>query len=353
MDVIFRQRGMGQWLGSALVFSVAKFFLAFSISLKFSLLPHELFRDRSNYLFRLDNSEALFFEGFGDQALIIFNEPLFSSLNYVLSGILTSDTLLSFYVFINTFFVLIFVLFYRKEMSYSLIAVAALLVIPYFYGATLGAIRQGLGLNLVLIGLMRRDGIKSNSLLFYFFMASLFHVVFYVFFAFVFSYRLFDKFFRRQGLVVFFVFLVVLLVSGAWRYFANYLSGSQSYDNFESSTSGATFFGWLLIFLAFVVNFYYLKRRSAAIFEAIHLVSMFMFMCFLVFYWVAPGPYRILYSCIPILICAIIDNFNKFSAICYIFLFLFSVFLLSVGSGAGSMNVSFIYFLKVLIFGAT
>jgi len=160
---------------------VLKYFFALFVSLKFSLVPHEFFKDRDNYLGRLENSEAIFFGVFNGETPFIFSEPFFAFLNYFLGLFFDSDFLLSFYVFINTFVMLLFVLFNRRSLTYSFVAMLLLFAIPYFYGSTLGAVRQGLGFNFLMISLMRKNHVTSRSFIFSLFVASLFHVVFYVF----------------------------------------------------------------------------------------------------------------------------------------------------------------------------
>ena len=79
-----------------------KFLISFSISLKLSLIPHEVFKDRANYLIGLAYSEKRFVELFDNIGVkILFQEPLFKISNYLLSFSLEHETILSLYAFLN------------------------------------------------------------------------------------------------------------------------------------------------------------------------------------------------------------------------------------------------------------
>ena len=250
------------------------------------------------------------------------------------------------------FVVLLFVLFNRASLVHTILALCLLLVIPYFYGGTMGAVRQGLGFNLVLISLMRKDSFISNNFLFALFLASLFHVIFYVFFVLILVYKVIEPLIKKEKYILPIIFLVVLIVGVSWNLLTSYLSESQKYEDFEHSTSGLTFLAWFFIFIFFVYNYIFLKKSQKIFNEDVYKFSLILFFVFLVFYWLAPGPYRILYSCTPILVCALLNNFNKYSAMCYFSIFLFCSLLIYIGAGAGTMNIDFIRFISIVFYGA-
>lgn len=322
-----------------------KISFAFFISLRLSLLPHDIFKDRENYLFRIISNESQFFDLFSNKIPIFLNEPLFKLSNYILSFYLKPEYILSLYVFINCFFVLIFVLKNRTSLSHTILALLLLFFIPYFYGGTMGAIRQGLGFNFILISLMRKDKLISNKFILNLFFASLFHVIFYVFLTLIFIYKILKKITNNELYILPIMFLFILAVGGTWYFITPYLSSSQNYEGFEQTTSGITFIGWFTIFILFYYNYFFLKKNKNIFDENTYLFALLMFFCFIVFYWLVPGPYRILYSCTPILVYSLLNNFNKYSALCFTVIFIYSFVLLYIGAGAGSMNVNFSQFL--------
>lgn len=332
--------------------NLVKIIFAFLISLRLSLLPHEIFKDRVNYLSRIFANETQFFELFSSEIPIFLNEPLFKLSSYILSFYLNPESILSLYVFINCFFVFVFVLLNRLSLIHTILALSLLLVIPYFYGGTMGAIRQGLGFDFILISLIRKDNLISKKFILNLFFASLFHVIFFVFFILVFYYKIIKKFINNDKYILFIMFLFILLVGGTWHLITPYLSSSQSYEDFEQTTSGITFLGWLVIFILFSYNYSFLKRKNKIFNESTYLFALLMFLCFIVFYWLAPGPYRILYSCIPIMVCALLNHFNKYSALCFLVTFFYGFLLLYIGAGAGSMNINFTQFLFIVFYGS-
>lgn len=328
--------------------SLLKIAFAFFVSLKLSLLPHDIFIDRENYLVAIANSEQRFFGLLDSQVPLLVNEPLFELSNYLLGFLLQPESLLSFYVFVNCFVVLSFVLLNRVSIVYSVLAFFLLLAIPYFYGGTMGAVRQGLGLNLILISLMGKNALTSKSFLFSLFIASLFHVIFFVFLSMALFYKIAKSLVSNDKLILLLLFVFVLVLGVGWRFITPFLSESQSYSDFDRTTNGFSIIGWAVIFFLLACSYFNLKRRGAEINESLYLIAFLMFVCFLVFYWLAPGPYRILYSCTPIFVCALMHHFNIYSSLCYVVAFLYGVVLLYLGVGSGSMNVSFGQFLSIL-----
>lgn len=340
--------------GAHVTFAVRGLFklvLALAISLRFSLLPHEMFRDRVNYLWSIENSSYGLGSLYDSNVPLLLNEPLFDVVSFILSALFSAEIILSIYVFINCFAVLCFVLFNRGPILYSALALSLLLVIPYFYGGVLGAVRQGLGLNFVLFALMVSKNVTDNRVVFALAVASLFHVMFYIFLALVVTYRVLRLVSASDRVILFFMFLLVVLLGLTWSWFTPYLSSTQSYEEFDSRNSGLTMMGWGVIFLIFVYSYIRIKRSSVVVNDALFKLVLLMFFCFFVFYWMAPGPYRLLYSCAPLLVCALSSHFNVYSSICYMVTFLYSIVLMLIGSGAGSMNVEFGLFVKTVFFG--
>ena len=331
--------------------SVLKLLFVIGVSLRFSFLPHSLFKDRDNYLIRLENSEQLFLNSLFGEVNVLLSEPLFASLNYIMGNFFDPSVSLSVYVFVNTFVVLFYVIFFRKHILYSVLAVVLLAVVPYFYGATLGAIRQGLGFNIVIFSLMRKERLTSKFFLSSLFLASLFHVIFYVFFSLVLFYKVILLFTGRKTLILAGSLIVVSVIGGAWRLVSPYLSSKHHYESFEATTTGTTFLGWAFIFCLFLYNYFYIVKRQIKIYDSVYFFAALMFIIFLVFYWFVPSPYRIFYSFSPLLVCSIMINFNKYAAICYLSVFLYGVVLIFNGAASGSMTVTFGEFLKVLFFG--
>ena len=325
-----------------------KFLISFSISLKLSLIPHEVFKDRANYLIGLAYSEKRFVELFDNIGVkILFQEPLFKISNYLLSFSLEHETILSLYAFLNCFCVLSFVLYNRKSFNYSLISILLLMLTPYFFATTLGSLRQGLGFNLILISFMRRDSILSNKFAFTLFLASLFHVIFFVFLFLTLSYRFTFRFVKNQKLLYFLIFVIVICIGLGWKFVTPLLASKQQYDEFEQSNSGLTFIGWFLLFIPFLYNYLYLRKSEVFFHEAVYQFALFMFICFLIFYWFAPGPYRILYSTMPLVIYALFNNRSLYSILSLVFITLYSLILIAVGAGSGSMNISYIEFIRI------
>src|SRR5690606_35225716 len=156
-----------------------------------------------------------------------------------------------------------------------LLAFCLLLVIPYFYGGAMGAIRQGLGLNFVLISLMRKDSLVSTGFLFSLFLASLFHVIFFVFLSMALFYKVIQKLFNSDKYILFVLFMFVMSIGVAWKFVTPYLSASQNYSDFERTTSGLSFIGWAVIFSLFSCSYFNLKRTGREINEARYLLVMF------------------------------------------------------------------------------
>lgn len=332
---------------------VTKIFIAFIISLKLSLIPNEVFKDRENYSMGLLYSDERYLELFDINWLsVMFQEPFFKFGNYVLVDFfhLEYDAILSFYAFINCFFVILFVLKTQDKILYSLFALLLIMITPYFFSATLGALRQGLGFNFILISLMRKDGIKSNYFTFSLFVASLFHVIFFVFLFLVLSYRFVSKFIKSKRTLYFVLFVNVLIIGFGWKFVTPLLADKQQYDDFGQSNSGVTFLLWCVIFIPFLFNYFYFKSKKIIVNEGVYEFSLLMFFSFLVFYWLAPGPYRILYSCMPILICSLFSNKSIYSNFALAFCVMYSFVLLSIGAGSGSMNIEYIDFIRLVFF---
>lgn len=329
---------------------VLKLLIIFIISLRLSLLPHELFRDRVNYLYTISNSREFLFSLLEKGWFFLLHEPLSKLLNYLLSFSLESEVILSLYAFLNCFFVFAFILFNRKNISYSFLGLSVLTITPYIFASTLGAIQQGLGFNLILIGLIKKESITSNKFAIILFLASLFHVIFYVFLGAVVFYRIIKKLNKSESLSLFFVLGFIILVGLLWGVVTPYLTSTQSYEDYESTTSGITFIGWFVIFSIFFYNYLYLKNKNVIFYESAYKLSLFFFICFLVFYWLAPGPYRVLYSAMPLIVYSLFMNINKYSLLCLLILIIYSLSLLSAGAGGGPLNITYSEFIENIIY---
>lgn len=329
---------------------IFKLIIVFLISLRLSLLPQDLFRDRINYLYSISNSSEVLFGLMEKGWFFLLHEPLMKLLNYLLSFYLESEFILSLYAFLNCFFVFTFILFNRKKISYSFLGLLFLLVTPYIFASTLGAIQQGLGFSIILIMLIRKENIASNRFACALFLASLFHVIFYVFLATLIFYRIVKRFNKSEVLSLFFVFGFMVLVGFLWGVVTPFLNSTQSYEDYKSTTSGVTFIGWFIVFLIFFINYLYLKKKGLNFYDSAYRLSLFFFLCFLVFYWLAPGPYRILYSAMPLIIYSLFMHINKYSIMCLIAILIYSFVLHSVDAGAGSLNVTYSDFISNIIY---
>lgn len=329
---------------------IFKIFIVSIISLRLSLLPHDLFKDRVNYLYSISNSNEIFFSLIEKGWFVLLNEPLMKLLNYLLSFYLESEVIVSLYAFLNCFFLYFFILFNREKLSYSFLGLLSLLITPYVFASTLGAIQQGLGFSLILIMLIRRESIVSNRFAFILFLASLFHVIFYVFLATLIFYRIVKKFNKNEVLSLFFVLGFMILVGFLWGVVTPFLNSTQSYENYEKTVSGITFIGWFIIFILFFYNYLYIKKKKIIFYDSAYRLSLLFFVCFLVFYWLAPGPYRILYSGMPLIIYSIFMHINKYSITCLIAILIYSFVLHSVDAGAGSLNVTYSEFIYNIIY---
>lgn len=329
---------------------IFKLFIVLLLSLRLSFLPHDIFKDRVNYLFAIFNSEDIFFNLFEEGWLLLLREPLFKLISYILSLSLESEFILSLYVFINCFTVFSFILLSRKKFLYSFVALLVLLITPYIFASTLGAVQQGLGLNIILISLLRRNSVTSNRFVIALFLASLFHVIFYVFLGTVVFYRIITRFNKNEVLPLFFVSCFLILVGLVWGVVTPLLNSTQSYEGYETITSGITFVGWFIVFLAFLSNYLYLKNKRIFFNKSVYILSLFFFMCFLVFYWLAPGPYRVLYSAMPLIVYSIFIHINKYSLLCLLLLMIYSVALILEGASEGSLNITYNEFIKEIFY---
>lgn len=323
---------------------ILKIFLVFFISLRIGSLPHHLFKDRVNYLFNVTNSESYLSMAYQSK-FVLLQEPLFKIINYSLYNILLIDAenILYLYALLNCVCVFTFIMFTKKSIVNSSIALIVLMITPYIYGSTVGALAQALGYNFILLSLMRGDRISSNKFALSIFIASQFHVIFYVFLSLVIVYRISLRIFKNEKISLMTVLFSIVIIGFLWQAVTPYLSKAQQYSDYSSSVSGATFIGWLLIFLFFLINYFYVttKKLISDHNKNIYILSLFFFLCFLVFYWLAPGPYRILYSTIPLVTYSLFMNINKFSLLCIVMLLMYSLALHSFGAGLGSLNVSY------------
>jgi hypothetical protein len=292
------------------IYSVIALLYAFALS----LIPEVFFRDRNSYLEYAIGANEIF-NRYLEQGLLtaLTNEPLFLGLNYLLSGIISPESIPRFFSFFVSFVVVFFLLKEGKGVGMKIMALLLWTFVPFCFHLQLVTLRQGLGLALLLIVLMASK--KEKPALITAFIIGFIHSSFFILFFFLLLINFIrNKRFSTQVIIIVTVSLVFSMVTLT---FARMLGMRQVelYEGEESRGSGLSFLLYLaLLCLLLSRGESFLKNYR---YYAIAIMGLTVY---LAFYLTNPFAGRLIGSFMPFIICALLKTTKSES---YIFIVIF------------------------------
>ncbi len=260
--------------------------LIFALSLVF-LIPSDGILDRFNYLELLTaGRDSVFFEKTNNFLTVLFNEPIWFALNYILSNYFEPSTSLDIIIFFSAFTTVYLLL---KNNTSNFIFTLVILLSPQILKNNVVHIRQGLAISFFLLGFFSRQKIN-----FFYLLSCLIHSSFFVVCTFILLTSIFEKF----KLSVIIQLFIILLLSIS----ANFLllsKGSMidarqfnAYENKDVELSGLAFIYWTFILILYLNDSLLFKKRN------MWLIGLLIF--YLATQFFIPYSPRIFESALPI-----------------------------------------------------
>lgn len=325
----------------------------------FARLPHELFKDRGPYLSYITDSASKIdnYLSTGGVIKLLSNEPLFLYFNkFMYESLYTKvspELILKGYVFWISFIFCLFLLHSRKSIFLALFSVALFLCIPFSYMIQLTALRQGLGLSIILLALILGLKVNGNKLLTLVFIMGFVHSSIFIMFVLL----IVDRFHRKLSFFnditsrVIYQISVALIMSILGLKVASILGMRQGeeYSMVFNNVSGYSFLMYFLILITLLINY---KGEKSSIFlqNNTFFISISGIIFYLSAYWFSPLAGRMISLYI------IFITFNAFYKINFNTIIVFFVILIVnipnfiFGQILPSMNVPFYEFLQVFLF---
>lgn len=330
--------------------------LAVLYGLSLSSLPHEFFKDRSNYLSFISNSDLLIQIRFKPDNITytLANEPLFLLITQKTQSFFNLDpeSLLYSYAFFICFTVCLFLLRVRDKLSVGILAVALFLSLPHSYGLQLGSIRQSLAMGFLLITLLIRPNIHSKTVLTTVLILGFIHSFYFLIFIMLFIDKTIVRLYGNKiYLRVIYIALFGLLVSFLGLIVAGILGFRQSegYSSISTDTSGLGFFIWLIVLILLLVNYIKSPPSKSKLQNNIMPFAIIGLTLYLSMYWFSPLAGRTVTFFSLFTVFSVFYRYNLTSFLLAFFLALYGISTILIIERSPSMTVDFIIMYKELI----
>ncbi|MFW1808287.1 EpsG family protein [Acinetobacter ursingii] len=306
------------YLMVATLFSVIYIYIYISI-------PNSLLRDRANYI--LYASDVDYFLNRYDGYDLFFNEPIFLYLNKFAFNFMDATSVPVFFVFINTFVMMLLLLKQSKNLTFFFLGLAFIIVFPYLFQAQLIAVRQTLATSLFLLAFFYfKNHWKVLACLI---LCSFIHSVFFLI---TFFYFINFIFFKKTSInyKILINSVIMLLISILFFVLLSFF-GLRQADEYGEGTAnvlkvgGGAFILMCAVFIGLYVQRY---RLNSDLF----LMVMIGLTLFVVGYFINPITGRLFNTFSPFFVLLLVSNDTKINFIILNFLVLVYGFLYFSGT---------------------
>jgi hypothetical protein len=256
--------------------------LVFFISILYAyllidLVPIDAVKDRGNYLNYASWPETLIIQRLqGGVLALIFNEPIFLLINFLLSFLFDEENVVRSIIFFGSFTTSYLVLKYNYR--YFILLLLFLLFPPVLKNYVIH-LRQGLAISFFLIGYLSTSKRQfKNS--FFIFLSPLIHSSFFVLVFLIYLNKCLNKFKFDIALKILVIALCGIISSFIMET-AGQLVGARQVDEHEFTSddiSGLGFLFWLVIFVLYALQGkYYLKNNFLSIAVLLFYLTTYFF----------------------------------------------------------------------------
>lgn len=273
------------------------FFVALIFSLVLSNLQVDAYIDRVSYLAYAEDSLLVLGRNFSSGWLkLIFNEPLWLTINIILSTIFSVENVVRFIIFCSTFLTVYLVLS-NVDKRFFVLALLFLLL-PQVLKNNIIHLRQGLAVAIFLAGWFSLN-YKTKYLCFIF--SALIHSSFVIVLVGIIGVNILLYLRFSYGLRSIIFIIIGLCIAFFGLYFAELLGARQgaSYQGKSSSASGLAFIYWSGFFVLFT-----LQSKQ---FLKSHAIPTFFILLYLSSYFFLPVTARVFESVLLIILLSTVD----------------------------------------------
>ena len=298
-----------------------------------TLIPIDAVKDRGNYLNYASWPETLIIQRLeGGVLALIFNEPIFLLINFVLSFLFDEENVVRTIIFFGSFTTSYLVL--RYNYRYFLLLLFFLLI-PQVLKNYVIHLRQGLAMSFFLIGYLSTSKNKfKNS--FFILLSPLIHSSFFVLVFLIYLNKFLEKF-RFDVTLKILVIALFGIISSFIMETVGQLSGARQAAQYEFTSadiSGLAFLFWVLVFVIYTLQGKHFLKKN--------LLSIAILIFYLTTYFFIPVTARIFESGIVLVLLSSLSltDWRKYSFIGLILFYTtYSVFL-RIGSPYFGWGVS-------------
>lgn len=318
--------------------------IALLYSFTLSLIPEVLLRDRDSYLVYATDADRIF-EQFLNEGIgsVIFNEPLFLGLNYILDAFIEPAIIPSLFSFFTSFVLVCFLLKEIEGWWLKFMAVLCITFIPFLFHLQLVILRQGLALSIFIIVIMISK--KEKNWVIASFMLAFIHSSFFIVCALMCLLYWVKNMKYSSQIIVFIGFSLLLSFS---LFFVGNMIGARQVEIYQSDSSS----GSGLSFLLYLILLCLLLTRGEVFLKSYPYSSIAILglICYLTLYFTSPIAGRLIATFMPFIICLL---FHTSKSISYVFICIYLLLNLVIFKDAvmnNSFTEYFTSFANVLIF---
>lgn len=294
------------------------YILALCYAFFLSILPNDIFRDRSGYVIYAEEANLYLINAYNYGVIsFLFSEPIFLIISHVIGLIIGVNLVPIFFVFVSGFIYFYSVLKESSDALSRLLVCVLIFSSPGFIHLQNVVLRQGFAtaiLLLVCISTSDRKKWLVTCFVLGFIHNSFFLIGFLIFFDYILS------IFNIKDIFKYFIFLVSFFTFGL---FSNFLFSSIEFkqSNFivmsDMSVSGFAFALWLgvLFLIIFRIKKYNIKYDV----DTIAIVGLIFYLSM---YFLSPIGGRVILSFLPFIFLSIVKNLDRITLL-FILLFLF------------------------------
>lgn len=269
--------------------------------LTFMTLPNSVFRDRENYQAYVDHLDDIIYSYAGEGLAIVFNEPLFLFINFILGKFMYSEYVPVFFVFfiITSYFI------FLKKNSYNFfiffLGLVSFFTISYTFHFQFVILRQAIASIIIIYSLIYVKDIK-NILLLTLVTCFIHSSMFFILILLTLNYFLKNKDIKiRAAIISIFFFVGGFFVLN----FAQSIGVRQvtTLMELDYSPNGGAFILWLCVLFYLI---FFEKRKDNYLYD----YAVLGLVVFLSLYFTNPIVGRLMCSFVPAVILILVQRFN-------------------------------------------
>lgn len=305
---------------------VSYFLVAIIYAYALTLIPHEYFKDRQNYMTIAKYYDLLISERSGRS--LFSSEMLFLYINKYLGYIFNPENIVYFYVFIINLALSMIFFLKSRNVILAILGLASFFLLPFGFSFQLGSLRQSLAIIIVMLAVLRFKSIRNLSIII--FISGLIHTSLFSLLPFLIADHLFIKTFgqKRVWSRLILHLSIALFISLFLKLISQFFDISKLEFYFEMDYSTGAFFIFFIPILIFNIYQYWRVKKI----DTFELISIIGLISYLVFYFLTPISGRLITIFIPFIYLSLIKQFKPINILLLTYTLVVGIYFYSIGA---------------------